>query len=92
MPSSTEEVLLGYFRAKDGNRPHLLARVFSPDARLEVRNQTAGIAFPSVTIGREAIAEVLVRRFGQTYENVYSFISVAPNQLPGTSLASGWSE
>ncbi len=66
-------VLHTYFRAKDGNRPHLLDRVFTPDARLEVDNRSAAIAFPAVTIGRSGIADVLVRQFGRTYENVYSF-------------------
>jgi hypothetical protein len=83
-PSSIEQVLLGYFRAKDGNRPHLLDRVFSQDARLEVRNKSTAISFPAVTVGREAIAEVLVRRFGQTYENVYSFYLARPRSAAAT--------
>jgi hypothetical protein len=88
-PSSIEQILLGYFAAKDGNRPHLLDRVFSPDARLEVRNKSTAITFPAVTVGREAIAEVLVRRFGQTYENVYSFYLGRP-QSPATAFSCPW--
>jgi len=68
-----EAVLRGYFHAKDENRPHLLEEVFSPDAELVVRNQSANIAFPPLTRGRSAIAEVLVRSFALAYENVYSF-------------------
>ena len=73
-----ETVLRNYFRAKDENRPHLLANVFTPDAKLEVINRASTIAFPALTIGREAIADVLVRRFGQSYENVYSFYMEQP--------------
>ena len=68
-----ETVLRGYFRAKDENRPHLLEDVFTADAELVVRNQSANIAFPAVTRGRHAIAEVLVRAFTLSYENIYSF-------------------
>jgi hypothetical protein len=83
-PSSpAESVLADYFRAKDTNRPHLLERVFASDARLEVRNASTAIAFPAVTIGREEIAQVLVRQFGRTYENVYSFYLARPEGVVG---------
>lgn len=88
-PFSIEQVLLGYFQAKDGNRPRLLNDVFSPDARLEIRNKSTAITFPAVTVGREAIADVLVSRFGQTYENVYSFYLGRP-QLPATTFSCPW--
>ncbi|RJQ87289.1 MAG: hypothetical protein C4519_00960 [Desulfobacteraceae bacterium] len=71
-------VLRGYFRAKDENRPHLLAEVFSDDATLCVVNKATNIVFPAVTKGRESIADVLVRRFAQTYENIYSFYLSKP--------------
>lgn len=77
-PLNREEVLRTYFRAKDENRPHLLAGVFSLDAKLEVRNRASEIAFPAFTEGRAAIADVLVGNFGQTYENVYSFYMARP--------------
>ena len=78
LPSRREDILRNYFRAKDENRPHLLAGVFSADATLEVRNRASEIAFPAFTEGRAAIADVLVRTFGQTYENVYSFYMARP--------------
>jgi hypothetical protein len=68
-----EAVLRGYFHAKDENRPHLLADVFASNAELVIRNQSANIAFPAFTQGRSAIAEVLVRSFALSNENVYSF-------------------
>lgn len=81
---SPERVLRNYFHAKDENRPHLLASVFSPDARLEVRNRSAEITFPETTVGLEAIADVLVRRFNQTYENIYSFYLARPRPNDAT--------
>jgi len=79
-PSSraSAQILEGYFCAKDGNRPHLIARVFTPDARLEINNASASITFPSVAQGMEDIADVLVRQFGRTYENIYSFYLSEP--------------
>jgi hypothetical protein len=47
--------------------------VFSIDARLEIRNRSEQISFPAVTVGLAGIADVLVRRFNQAYENIYSF-------------------
>ena len=70
---SPEDVLRNYFHAKDENRPLLLDRVFVDDAVLEVRNRSDAIAFPAQTSGRDAIADVLVRTFNQTYENIFSF-------------------
>ena len=61
------------------NRPHLLDRVFTNDAVLEIQNASSAITFPEVTSGREAIADVLVRSFRQTYENVYSYYLQRPN-------------
>ena len=72
-PQRPEQVLRAYFHAKDENRPHLLDAVFTPDARLEIVNRSSAIAFPALTLGRTAIADVLVRDFARTYEDVYSY-------------------
>lgn len=74
LPHLTPEIVLrGYFHAKDENRPHILERVFDPGAELVVVNHADSISFPARTAGREAITDVLVRNFAQTYENIYSF-------------------
>ena len=73
-----EAVLRGYFRAKDENRPHLLEDVFASAAELVIHNRSENIAFPAVTHGRAAIAEVLVRSFVLSYENIYSFYLERP--------------
>ena len=75
---SPEQALRTYFHAKDQNRPHLLNDVFSTDARLEIRNRSDQISFPAVTNGLAGIADVLARRFNQTYENIYSFYLARP--------------
>ena len=93
MPSrsvpSPEAVLRGYFHAKDENRPWLLQEVFAEDARLQVSNKAMNIAFPAVAHGREAIADVLVRRFNQTYENIYSFYMARP-PVETTEFSCDW--
>ena len=73
-----ENVLRGYFHAKDENRPHLLRNVFAADAQLVIINASSNIAFPAVTSGRDAIAQVLVGTFCIAYENVYSFYRSRP--------------
>ena len=70
---SPEQILRLYFRAKDENRPFLLANVFSENATLEICNRSDQISFPPVTSGLAQIGDVLVRRFNQAYENIYSF-------------------
>ena len=82
-------VLRHYFHAKDENRPHLLDDVFAEQARLAVVNRSQAIAFPETVTGRDAIADVFVRRFNQSYENIYSFYLSRP---AGTSdvFACGW--
>lgn len=82
--------IAGYIRAKDGNRPHLLDAAFAPDATLRMVVQTDAIAFPPTSQGREAIAQTLVRRFNQTYENVYTFCLGAPPQADAESFSCDW--
>lgn len=75
-------VIHAYLRAKDGNRPYLMAKAFSPHALLSMQMRTSAIAFPPLSQGREAITNVLVRRFGECYDNVYTFC-LAPPPQPG---------
>jgi hypothetical protein len=78
-PLQPERLLRDYFHAKDENRPELLAAVFAPEASLEIRNRSDRISFPAVTVGGDAIAEVLVRRFNRTFENIRSYYLSRPN-------------
>lgn len=70
--------MAAYLRAKDGNRPYLMAQAFTHDASLAMLVNTGNISFPPLSRGRDAIAEVLVRRFAQTYENVYTLCLASP--------------
>jgi len=78
-------LLRDYFHAKDENRPWYMARAFAPDAVLRMTLRTEAIAFPPEARGVEAITDTLVRRFGQTYDNVYTFYLSRPE--PGAQLA-----
>ena len=74
-----------YCRAKDGNRPHLLATAFADDAWLEWAVDGA-LLFPhSVSQGREAITRSLVGHFGRTCENVYTFCLQRPGEQGSAS-------
>lgn len=82
--------ITAYLHAKDGNRPHLLAQAFTDDALLQMTVHTGAISFPPVSQGREAIADVLVRRFGQSYENVYTFCLASPPEEGAEMFRCDW--
>lgn len=67
-----------YIFAKDGNRPFLIQRAFAEGAELQIVLKTDAIAFPSETKGRQAIEDILVRRFNVDYENVFTFCLSEP--------------
>ena len=79
-----------YIHAKDGNRPDLLRHCFTPDASLEMTVRTATIAFPAQASGRAAIADILVRNFAQTYENVYTLCIGPPPSGHASTHACQW--
>lgn len=79
-----------YILAKDGNRPHRLAEVFTSDATLTMRVKTDAISFPPMTKGREAITQTLVRSFNQTYENVYTLCLDEPPAADAASYSCRW--
>ena len=87
------DLLRDYIRAKDENRPHLIPQVFAANACLEMRVKTDSIAFPAVSQGAATIADVLVRRFNQTYENIYTFYLDRPSAgaaAPPAVFACDW--
>lgn len=84
------ESIVTYIRAKDGNRPHLLDAAFSEDAVLQMLVRTDSISFPASSVGREAIAETLVRRFNQAYENVYTLCIGGPPAANVEAFSCGW--
>jgi len=84
------ESIAAYIRAKDGNRPHLLDASFAADATLTMLVRTDAISFPPVSEGRDAIAEILVRRFNQIYENVYTLCLSTPPEPDARSFSCNW--
>ena len=88
--NSPADSIAAYIKAKDGNRPHLIDAAFTRDAILKMQVRTDSISFPASAIGRAAIAETLVRRFNQTYENIYTFCIGAPPAGPDRSFSCDW--
>ena len=84
-----EGLLRTYFHAKDENRPHLIQSVFCEEAVLEMNVKADSISFPAVSRGVVAIAQVLVSKFAQSYENVYSFYLQRP-PIGVTTFACDW--
>jgi hypothetical protein len=82
--SLPEHLLHTYFRAKDGNRPHLMSSAFSESATLEMRVKTGAIAFPPFSEGLDAITDLLVRRFREKFENVHSLYLDKPSPYAET--------
>ncbi|MEH2509914.1 hypothetical protein V1291_001268 [Nitrobacteraceae bacterium AZCC 1564] len=79
MPTPSEAVAT-YILAKDNNRPFLMRQAFAEDASLEMLVKTDTISFPSSAKGLSEIEDVLIRRFGIDYENVYTVCLSRPNE------------
>jgi hypothetical protein len=52
--------------------------------------KTAAISFPPLLKGIDAITEVLVRRFAQSYENVFTFCLGDPPKDDAKSFSCNW--
>ena len=87
---SPAESIQAYLRAKDQNRPYLMRQAFSETATLRMIVKTGAITFPPLSKGIQAITEVLVRRFGQSYENVLTFCIGYPPKDDARSLSCKW--
>ncbi len=89
MPTPSQAIQ-SYIRAKDAGRPHLMKRAFTPSANLEVVVETGTISFPPVSKGIDAITKILVRDFGQSYENIYTFCLARPPADDANLYSCGW--
>ncbi|OZG71885.1 hypothetical protein BTA51_17920 [Hahella sp. CCB-MM4] len=85
-----EDSIRSYIYAKDRNQPHRMKQAFSENASLEMSVKTDNIAFPPTTYGREEITNVLVRRFAQTYENVYTLCLAPPPEKNMHQFGCDW--
>jgi hypothetical protein len=89
MPTPSDAVST-YILAKDGNRPFLMRRAFAEHAELEMVVKTDAISFPNSASGMNAIEEILVRRFGADYENVFTVCLSQPSEANRTHFACDW--
>ena len=80
MPTPADAVRT-YILAKDGNRPFLMRHAFAEDAELEMVVKTDAISFPSFAKGLSEIGDILVRRFGVDYENIYTICLSQPSEV-----------
>ncbi len=88
--STPSEAVSTYILAKDGNRPFLMRRAFAEDAELEMVVKTDAISFPGSAKGVSAIEDILVRRFGFDYENVYTFCLSQPSKANRRHFPCHW--
>lgn len=89
MPTPAEAVKT-YILAKDGNRPFLMRQAFSEDIALEMVVKTDAISFPSTASGLNTVEEILVRRFGVEYENIYTFCLSQPSETDRARFQCHW--
>ena len=87
---TAHESIATYIRAKDENRPYLMAQAFGEAVTLEMVVKTDTISFPPISNGLETISDVLVRRFAQTYENVRTFCLTPPPRIDAVSFSCHW--
>jgi len=87
---SPSESILAYLRAKDQNRPYLMRRAFTEAASLKMIVKTGAISFPPLSSGVDSITEVLVRRFAQSFENVFTFCLGDPPKDDARSFSCKW--
>ena len=67
-----------------------MAKAFTESVTLNMVMKTESISFPSNTEGLDAITDVLVRNFGQTYENVYTYCLVDTAEYKDNELSCKW--
>ncbi len=85
-----DRIVRSYIFAKDNNKPHLMKKAFADFARLEFVLKTDRIWFPSEAVGLDAMTDILVRKFGQTYENVYTFCVSDSVERVGDEMSCHW--
>jgi hypothetical protein len=84
------ESIVAYLRAKDENRPDLMHDAFDDAATLTMVVKAGTISFPPAAKGRDAITDVLVRRFGEAHEDVRTFCLASPPLPADTAFSCDW--
>ena len=88
--AGVENAINNYIRAKDGNRPDLMAQAFVQDARLEMLVKTDTISFPGSANGLASITDILVSRFAADYENILTFCLKRPPPQQRKHFSNHW--
>ena len=89
-PMTVSDLIAAYVTAKDSNRAHLMSAAFAPTATLEMVVKAGTISFPPHASGLDAITDVLVRRFGSTFENVYTFCLCSQPTSDESTFSCAW--
>lgn len=84
------EAIETYIRAKDGNRPFLMKHALADDVELAMVVRTDAISFPSSANGRDAITDILVRRFAADNENIFTFCLSRPAPADESHFRCHW--
>ncbi|MEH6650309.1 MAG: hypothetical protein V7707_09820 [Motiliproteus sp.] len=90
MNDNYQERVSRYIKAKDNNKPHLMAAVFSQQATLKMVVQSDNISFPADVRGVEQITQTLVSDFNHTYENIYTLCLSDTLQQTDKTLNCRW--
>lgn len=67
-----------------------MRRAFTEAATLKMIVKTGAISFPPLSKGVDSITEVLVRRFAQSFENVFTFCLADPPKDNAESFSCSW--
>ena len=89
-PRSAAHAIATYIRAKDCNRPHLMEAAFAREATLEMIVKVEGMSFPPEARGIDELTHVLVSRFNQAFENIYTLCLAAPPDTLLPSFSCDW--
>ncbi|MDB4223633.1 hypothetical protein N9850_07645 [Granulosicoccus sp.] len=88
--TSKADAIDNYILGKDCNRPFRLDNAFAESATLKMVVQTESITFPPSLIGREPIADTLVRQFNQQYENIHTICIGARPEIDSEKFSCHW--
>jgi len=84
------QLIASYILAKDSNRPSMMPAIFARDAMLDMVVNTRSIAFPPRVTGVDAITDVLVRQFCETYDNIHTFCLCQPPATDSSLFSCPW--
>ncbi len=85
-----KNIVRSYIKAKDENKPHLMNGIFSESATLKMKVETDNISFPSEVTGLKDITEVLIHKFNNSYENIYTICLADTLKQDNNTICCRW--